>query len=150
MAEARLVDHWSRLILSYSRHMKLFSLRVEDADTPGSEWDDILRNERIHRAHIFSGVILQSISFNRSQSSSGRLLAPHLSYILADMVKNKVAVYEPPNQNKSVQLYWRSLEEWAEVLHDWVSCLRIFCCVRRTEGNTGELNWTAKHDPDIL
>jgi len=35
------------------------------------------------------------------------------------MVAKEVAVYEPPKQNQSVLLYWRSLDEWAETLHDW-------------------------------
>ena len=40
---------------------------------------------------------------------------------MTDMVSKNLAVYEPPKQTKSVLLYWRSLDEWAEVLHDWVS-----------------------------
>lgn len=42
-------DHWTRLILSYARHRRLFTLRIEDAEAPGSDWDEILRNERINR-----------------------------------------------------------------------------------------------------
>ena len=36
------------------------------------------------------------------------------------MVSKEVAVYEPPKQTRSVLLYWRLPEEWAEVLHGWV------------------------------
>lgn len=51
---------------------------------------------------------------------TGRLLSAHLSAILADMVAKGHAVYEPPKQTSSVLLYWRSAEEWAQVLYDWV------------------------------
>jgi len=44
------VGLWIRLILSYARHRKLFTLRVEDAETQGNDWDEILRNDRINRA----------------------------------------------------------------------------------------------------
>ncbi|GBE89518.1 ESCRT-II complex vps25 subunit [Sparassis latifolia] len=97
--EAIVVQQWSRLILAYARHRKLFTLRVEDAEIVGSEWDEILRNDRINR----------------------RLLPPHLEFILTDMVTKNTAVYEPPRQTRSVLLYWRQPEEWAEVLHDWAS-----------------------------
>ncbi|EPQ56308.1 ESCRT-II complex, vps25 subunit [Gloeophyllum trabeum ATCC 11539] len=92
-------ETWSRLILSYARHRNLFFIRVEDAETQGSEWDEILRNDRIKR----------------------RLLPSHLSYILSEMVAKNQAVYEPPKQTRSVLLYWRLPEEWAEVLHQWVT-----------------------------
>lgn len=34
-------------------------------------------------------------------------------------------MYEPPRQVSSVLLYWRSAEEWAQVLHDWVRCMHL-------------------------
>ena len=36
------------------------------------------------------------------------------------MVAKNLAVYEPAKQTRSVLLYWRLPEEWAEVLHEWV------------------------------
>jgi len=36
------------------------------------------------------------------------------------MVAKDLAVYEPVKQTRSVLLYWRLPEEWAEVLHEWV------------------------------
>ena len=42
-------DNWTRLILTYARHKKLFTLRVEDASDDKSEWDEVLRNPRIQR-----------------------------------------------------------------------------------------------------
>ncbi|KAF9472854.1 ESCRT-II complex, vps25 subunit [Pholiota conissans] len=90
---------WIKLILTYARHRKLFTLRVEDAETAGSDWEEILRNERINR----------------------KILAPHLSNILEAMVQQNLAVYEPPKQARSVLVFWRLQEEWAEVLYDWVT-----------------------------
>ncbi|KAH9926995.1 ESCRT-II complex, vps25 subunit, partial [Fomitopsis serialis] len=95
--QATVTENWTRLILSYARHRKLFYLRVEDAETKGSEWDEILRNERINR----------------------RLMPSHLSFIMADMVSKNLAIYEPPKQTRTVLLHWRLPEEWAEVLHEW-------------------------------
>ena len=50
----------------------------------------------------------------------GRLLPSHLEYIISQMVAKDLAVYEPAKQTRSVLLYWRLPEEWAEVLHEWV------------------------------
>jgi hypothetical protein len=35
---------------SYARFRKLFTLKVEDAETSGGDWDEVLRNTRINRA----------------------------------------------------------------------------------------------------
>ncbi|KAE9383532.1 hypothetical protein BT96DRAFT_929740 [Gymnopus androsaceus JB14] len=36
------------------------------------------------------------------------------------MVSDKLAAYEPPKQDRSVLIYRRLPEEWAEILHEWV------------------------------
>ncbi|KAA1470195.1 ESCRT-II complex vps25 subunit [Dentipellis sp. KUC8613] len=97
--QATVTEQWTRLILSYARHRNLFAMRVEDAETIGGDWDEILRNERIRR----------------------RLLPSHLSYILSSMVSKNLASYEPAKQTRSVLLHWRLPEEWAEVLHEWAT-----------------------------
>ncbi|KAF8634193.1 hypothetical protein AX15_001008 [Amanita polypyramis BW_CC] len=97
--QAIATDHWIRLILTYARHRKLFFLKVEDAETSENDWDEVLKNERINR----------------------KMLPSHLSHIIEAMVKRNVATYEPPKQTRSVMLYWRSPEEWAEVLHSWAT-----------------------------
>lgn len=55
-----------------------------------------------------------------TDKTTGRILPDYLSYLFSEMVSKKVAVYEPPKQTRSVLLYWRLPEEWAEVLHGWV------------------------------
>jgi len=97
--QAIVTEQWTRLILSYARHRRLFYLRVEDAETSGNDWDEILKNDRIKR----------------------KLLPSHLSFLLGEMVSKNVATYEPPKQTRTVLLYWRLPEEWAEVLHEWAS-----------------------------
>ncbi|KAH7914585.1 ESCRT-II complex vps25 subunit [Hygrophoropsis aurantiaca] len=97
--QAQFNEQWIRLILTYARHRRLFSLRVEDAVVAGSEWDEVLRNERINR----------------------RMVPAHLSSILAAMVAKNLAVYEPAKQTSAVLLYWRLPEEWADVLHSWAT-----------------------------
>ncbi|KAJ3760154.1 ESCRT-II complex vps25 subunit [Lentinula raphanica] len=92
-------DQWIQIILKYARHRRLFTIRVQDAETPGNVWDEILRNERINR----------------------KLLPSYLSYIFTQMVSRKIAVYDPPKQDRSILIYWRLPEEWAEVLYEWVS-----------------------------
>ncbi|KAF9560127.1 winged helix DNA-binding domain-containing protein [Agrocybe pediades] len=92
---------WTRLILTYARHRKLFVLRVEDAESTDSDWSEILRNERINR----------------------RILPNHLSNIISNMVSKNLAAYEPPKQTRSVLIFWRLPEEWAEILYDWVGAL---------------------------
>ncbi|KII85954.1 hypothetical protein PLICRDRAFT_56431 [Plicaturopsis crispa FD-325 SS-3] len=97
--QAIVSEQWIRLILAYGRHRRLFDLRIEDAETSGGQWDEVFRNERINR----------------------RLLPSHLSHLLSEMVNKNLAAYEPPKQARSVLLYWRLPEEWAEVLHDWAA-----------------------------
>ena len=51
---------------------------------------------------------------------TGRLKPTLLADIIGVMVRENLAVYEPPKQTRAVVLYWRLPEEWAEVLHEWV------------------------------
>lgn len=97
--EAIVSEQWTKLILTYARHRRLFYLRVEDAESHGGEWDEVLRNERINR----------------------KLPPGHLLNILSSMVAKGIAVYEPAKQTRAVLLYWRLPEEWAEVLHQWAT-----------------------------
>ena len=60
--QAVVTEHWTKLILSYARHRKLYLLRVEDAEVAGNEWDEILRNEQIHRA--LSPVLSAALTVN--------------------------------------------------------------------------------------
>ena len=36
------------------------------------------------------------------------------------MAEKNLATYEPPKQVRSILIYWRLPEEWAEVLYQWV------------------------------
>ncbi|KAI5122481.1 hypothetical protein M0805_001391 [Coniferiporia weirii] len=90
-------EHWTRLILSYARHRRLFFLRVQDAETTGHEWDEVLRNERINR----------------------RVLPDFLTFLLGVLVAKNAAAYEPAKQTHTVILHWRTPEEWGEALHEW-------------------------------
>ncbi|KAI0318756.1 ESCRT-II complex vps25 subunit, partial [Amylostereum chailletii] len=97
--QAVATETWTRLILSYARHRRLFMLRLEDAEVTGGNWDEVLRNGRINR----------------------RMKPAYLSFILESMVKENLAAYEPLGQNRAVLLFWRLPEEWAEVLHEWAT-----------------------------
>ncbi|KAB5594949.1 ESCRT-II complex VPS25 subunit [Ceratobasidium theobromae] len=97
--EASSFETWSRLITSYGRFRNLFTLRAEDASIKDGQWAEILINPRINRG----------------------LTEKHLESILSRLVSNKLAEYDPPNQTKSVIVYWRKPEEWAEALHDWAN-----------------------------
>ncbi|QRV74071.1 vacuolar protein-sorting-associated protein 25 [Ceratobasidium sp. AG-Ba] len=90
---------WSQLITSYARFRNLFTLRAEDAGIKDGLWAEILINPRINRG----------------------LTEKHLETILAKLVANKMAEFEPSNQTRSVIVYWRRPEEWAEALHDWAN-----------------------------
>lgn len=97
--QAVFTEQWTRLLLAYARHRRLFTLRLEDAEVPGGEWDEVLRNPRINR----------------------RLMPNHLAHLLGVMVSKDLAVYEPAKQSRATLLYWRLPEEWAEVLYEWVT-----------------------------
>jgi ESCRT-II complex subunit VPS25 len=97
--QAVFTEQWTRLLLAYARHRRLFTLRLEDAEVPGGEWDEVLRNPRINR----------------------RLMPNHLAHLLGIMISKDLAVYEPAKQSRAILLYWRLPEEWAEVLYEWVT-----------------------------
>jgi len=103
--QAVFTEQWTRLLLAYARHHRLFTLRLEDAEVLGGEWDEVLRNPRINR----------------------RLMPNHLAQLIGVMVDKNLAVYEPAKPSRAALLYWRSPEEWADVLYEWVT-------------NTGQLN----------
>ncbi|KAI0255956.1 ESCRT-II complex vps25 subunit [Lactifluus subvellereus] len=98
--QAAFTEQWTRLLLAYARHRRLFTIRIEDAEvSSGGEWDEVLRNPRINR----------------------RLMPDHLARILGVMVSKNLVVYEPARQTRAALLYWRLPEEWAEVLYEWVT-----------------------------
>ncbi|KAF8757879.1 ESCRT-II complex vps25 subunit [Rhizoctonia solani] len=92
--EASSFEVWSKLITSYGRFKNLFVLRAEDATIKDGSWAEIFINPRIKQT---------------------------FGMILSRLVSNKLAEFEPPNQTRSVIVYWRKPEEWAEALHDWAN-----------------------------
>jgi hypothetical protein len=115
-------DNWIKIILGYARHRRLFTLRIEDAEAPGGDWDEVLRNPRINRAPV-SLTSVPTYTFVLTKHFSaviGRVQPQYLSYLLSELVKRKQAAYDPPKQTRSVLLHWRLPEEWADALHEWV------------------------------
>lgn len=75
---------------------------------------------------------------------------------MSEMVAKNLAVYEPAKQTRSVLLYWRLPEEWAEVLHEWVcpgdgavADLRLFALIT-VVFQPGILNRSAQYHHDLL
>ena len=54
---------------------------------------------------------------------TGRVLPTYLSFLLSQLVLRNQAAYEPSRQTHSVILYWRTAEEWGDILHNWVSLI---------------------------
>jgi len=113
-------SHWIRLILSYARYRTLFILRLEDAEVTGGEWDEIFRNERIESQCNVPSSYLE-FTYYFYWVSLGRLQPAHLSMLLSSLVAQNSAIWDPPNQKRSVLLYWKSPEDWAETLHGWAA-----------------------------
>lgn len=81
----------------------------------------------------------------------GLLKPSHLSFIMADMVSKNLAVYEPPKQTRTVLLYWRLPEEWAEVLHEWVRRTALLPVAQPSNAAwLGYLHGPAQHHPHVL
>ncbi|CAG8784835.1 492_t:CDS:2, partial [Acaulospora colombiana] len=97
-AKADQEDIWTRLILTYARHRRLFTLSADDGETTSSPWREVLTNERIRR----------------------RLNSQQVNHLIKILVERGAATYEPPKQLSSVLILWRKPEEWAEILHSWV------------------------------
>jgi ESCRT-II complex subunit VPS25 len=55
---------------------------------------------------------------------TGKMTPNHLSNIMESMAEKNLATYEPPKQARSMLIYWRLPEEWAEVLYQWV-CMQF-------------------------
>jgi len=51
---------------------------------------------------------------------TGKITPNHLSNIMVAMTDEDLAAYEPAKQTRSILIYWRLPEEWAEVLYEWV------------------------------
>lgn len=61
------------------------------------------------------------------------------------MVSKNLAVYDPVRQTRSVILYWRTPEEWAEVVHSWVRSFSLLSPIKKLmmyeqADSTGQLN----------
>ena len=93
-------------------------MRVEDAEAPESDWAEILRNERINRE--LSSLFLIPQPHSSNFMGTGKIIPHHLSNIMEAMTDKNLAIYEPPKQTRSILIYWRLPEEWAEVLYEWV------------------------------
>ncbi|CAG8444870.1 8504_t:CDS:2 [Ambispora leptoticha] len=87
------VAHWSRIILLYFRHYRLY--RLELSESLNSE---LFYNKTIKR----------------------RLNLETLQAIISEMVKEGTAEWDPPNKKISAIIYWRKPEEWATLIYNWV------------------------------
>jgi ESCRT-II complex subunit len=85
----------------------------------------------------------------------------YLSFLISCMVAENLASYEPSKQTRSVLLYWRLPEEWAEVLYEWVcisffslslarSLLFIFMHLLMVCLYIGDFDWPTKYNPNVL
>ena len=80
-----------------------------------------------------TGLIVRPLQASRASieifipfySTVGRLLPSHLDFIMSSMVSKDLASSDPPKQSRSVILHWRVPEEWADVLHEWVSRISL-------------------------
>jgi ESCRT-II complex subunit VPS25 len=103
---------WIRLILGYARHNQIFTLRVDDAETKG-DWGEIFRNDRLGRTSQQDDQQLSNLGL-------GRLQPTHLAHILTAMVAQSRASWDSESNARTVTLFWRLPQEWAELLHEWV------------------------------
>lgn len=65
-------------------------------------------------------MILDVYVSSALHDSPGKLNTSYLAYILEQMERSCRLAFDPPKQSISAVLYWRTPEEWAEVLHEWV------------------------------
>jgi hypothetical protein len=97
------------------------------------------RYSSIHVLNVSPPIILCRSYTHLSPGRLGGLTERHLESILSRLVSNKLAEFEPPNQTRSVIVYWRKPEEWAEALHDWVS-INLMSILTRHRSSAGESN----------
>ena len=100
IAQSVVLDQWIKLILSYARYRKQFVIRVEDAEVAGSDWDEILRNERIDRVSKVSFLLHRSEA-NVSQIECCR----HISLLSLPRWFNVISLYMS-HQDKPGRCYY--------------------------------------------
>ncbi|KZT51939.1 hypothetical protein CALCODRAFT_442356 [Calocera cornea HHB12733] len=94
-------QHWTQLLLTYARARRLFALSLADADLASAgkgAWAEVLHNPRL-----------------KPPSTSAHYTTLHACAVLLP------ASFFAPGQAgaESVILCWRTVGEWAGVLHDW-------------------------------
>ncbi|KAK4166466.1 vacuolar protein-sorting-associated protein 25 [Cladorrhinum sp. PSN259] len=96
---------WSSLILSYCRHHRIFRFSLSDALTqPDSQLAPLFENKKINR----------------------RLSQQHLRSIIDFLIRDggggggNRAEYLDPKSQDVVYIYWRTPEEWAGVIEQWI------------------------------
>ncbi|CAG8475752.1 8706_t:CDS:2 [Ambispora gerdemannii] len=85
--------HWSRIIVSYFRHYRLYKLELSES----------LNGELFYKKTIERRLNLET-----------------LQEIISEMVKEGTAEWDPPNKKTSAIIHWRKPEEWATLIYNWV------------------------------
>ncbi|EJU03621.1 ESCRT-II complex vps25 subunit [Dacryopinax primogenitus] len=94
-------EHWTTLILTYARFARIWELKVGDVDdaASGGVWGEVLHNPRLKPPRTIGRKMLQ--------------------ILLEQLIEEERALPDPPKQSSSVILCWRTIPEWAGILHDW-------------------------------
>ncbi|CAD6572847.1 MAG: hypothetical protein TREMPRED_000645 [Tremellales sp. Tagirdzhanova-0007] len=92
--QAHQLTLWTTLILDWARHDRVFSVNCDALDA-----GQVFRNKIIDR----------------------RLLPNAMREVMSSMTKNGYAAPDPPKQTAMYLLYWRKPDEWATLIHDWIT-----------------------------
>lgn len=108
------IEYWRRIILDYTKFNKIWALSsrgnpLGDSDTNESDSESngdtkptIFENKTIKRA----------------------LKSEFIDEIYTEMVKKNEACWlKPDNHRAGILIYWHSIEEWADMIMNWVSII---------------------------
>ena len=73
-----------------------------------------------------------------------------MEQLLVALVLHSEAFYEPAKQTRIVMLLWRTVDEWAEVLHSWVHLPPAFVLGALTPQLAGRFDGATQHNINIL
>ncbi|ODQ45306.1 hypothetical protein PICMEDRAFT_27213, partial [Pichia membranifaciens NRRL Y-2026] len=99
------LEQWKDVIMKYCEHHKVWALSIVgkpiNSENNDAEDDDfsIFKNDKIKR------------------TASNEFIAKIYDYL----IEQKSAEWiDPKSRNHGILIYWHSLEEWSQLLYDWI------------------------------
>lgn len=112
------LEHWRRLVLDYSRYYNIWALSLNGLPFAGNEndQDDDDAEDDEEDIETVHDSLFQNDAIDRSLKND------FILEIYRQMIEKGEADWVNENNHKQgILVYWHSLEEWANILMDWIT-----------------------------